>query len=275
MKKILLRNKEYLIIPTGIFVVKGSKITIKLLENDESLLSIFIGQWGSYKNLNDGQSLKPKEYVINEENQTIISEIEGMLYLYNKSESTDYEVLITAESEVEDPTFVTSKIINKKYNETLNNNINSRFAKIIVEDPIEVPTFVVDTTTNEEFQQMLYDNIESPFVEIIGEHVFGTFQMELAKELWIDEDPNNYNINETFTRLDKVYELTSTVSGLNLEYNGIARKVNNKKYILQILILVQDMLVQHTIILLFNKLLVQEKHYLRRNLMRVDIYDMR
>ncbi|WP_338961202.1 hypothetical protein [Spiroplasma endosymbiont of Lasioglossum villosulum] len=110
-----------------------------------------------------------------------------MLYLYNKSENTDYIVLITAESEVEDPTFVASKIINKKYNEILNNNINSRFAKIIVEDPIEDPTFVVDTTTNEEFQQMLYDNIESPFVEIIGEHVFGTFQMELAKELWIDE----------------------------------------------------------------------------------------
>ncbi|WP_342218614.1 M60 family peptidase N-terminal accessory domain-containing protein [Spiroplasma endosymbiont of Amphimallon solstitiale] len=209
--------------PTGIFVVKGSKITIKLLENDESLLSIFIGQWGSYKNLNDGQSLKPKEYVINEENQTIISEIDGMLYLYNKNEYTDYEVLITAESEIEseieDLTFVSSKIINEEYNEILNNNINSRFAKIVVEDPIEVPTFVVDTTTNEEFQQMLYDNIESPFVEIIGEHVFGTFQMELAKELWIYEDPNNYNINETFTRLDKVYELTSTVSGLNLEYN--------------------------------------------------------
>ncbi|WP_338980359.1 M60 family peptidase N-terminal accessory domain-containing protein [Spiroplasma endosymbiont of Lasioglossum malachurum] len=101
--------------PTGIFVVKGSKITIKLLENDESLLSIFIGQWGSYKNLNDGQSLKPKEYVINEENQTIISEIEGMLYLYNKSESTDYEVLITAESEVEDPTFVVVSTTNEEF----------------------------------------------------------------------------------------------------------------------------------------------------------------
>lgn len=222
--------------PTGIFVVKGSKITIKLLENDESLLSVFIGQWGSYKNLNDGQSLKPKEYVINEENQTIISEIDGMLYLYNKNEYTDYDVLITAESEIEseieDSTFVASKIINEEYNEILNNNINSRFAKIVVEDPIEVPTFVVVPTTNEEFQQMLYDNIESPFVEIIGEHVFGTFQMELAKELWIDEDPNNYNINETFTRLDRVYELTSMVSGLNLEYNGIARKVNNKIHII-------------------------------------------
>ncbi|WP_339041716.1 M60 family peptidase N-terminal accessory domain-containing protein [Spiroplasma endosymbiont of Apeira syringaria] len=113
---------------TGIFVVKGSKITIKLLENDESLLSIFIGQWGSYKNLNDGQSLKPKEYVINEENQTIISEIDGMLYLYNKNEYTDYDVLITAESEIEseieDSTFVASKIINEEYNEILNNNIN-------------------------------------------------------------------------------------------------------------------------------------------------------
>ncbi|WP_338985972.1 hypothetical protein [Spiroplasma endosymbiont of Thecophora atra] len=32
-----------------------------------------------------------------------------MLYLYNKSENTDYIVLITAESEVEDPTFVASK----------------------------------------------------------------------------------------------------------------------------------------------------------------------
>ncbi|WP_252319303.1 M60 family metallopeptidase [Spiroplasma endosymbiont of Lariophagus distinguendus] len=167
-------------------------IDIAIPENDKDLFSIFIGQWGIYQNLNNGQDLEPKEYTINKHNQTIISDLEGMLYLTNKSESNDYKVLLS------------------------------------VEKGIEVPTFVLDKTTNKEFQQILNDNINSPFVEIIGKHVFGTFQMKVAKDLWINNDYNKFTINETFTRLDKIYDLSNTVSGLSLNYDGVAYKFNNK-----------------------------------------------
>lgn len=178
--------------PTGIFVSKGSKITITLPANVNDLFSVFIGQWGIYKNLNNGQDLAPKEYVITKQIETLVSDLAGMLYLTNKSESSDYQVVVTAEK------------------------------------AITVPTFIVDKTTNEEFANILNSNQQSPFVEIISNYVFATFQIDVAKDLWINHDPHSYNINEVFKRLDKIYQLSNTVSGLNLKYDGVAHKFNNK-----------------------------------------------
>ncbi|WDA53658.1 MAG: hypothetical protein PPFGHCPK_00070 [Spiroplasma endosymbiont of Drosophila atripex] len=210
--------------PTGFFVKEGAKITIKVLKNIESVFSIFIGQWGSYENLNNGEELSPKEYVINGENQTIISEIEGMLYLSNKSESTDYEVLIIADE-------YASRTRDEEFQQILNNNINSRFAEITIDKTIEVPTFIVRSTTNEEFKKMLEYDDSSPFVEIIGENVFGTFQMEVADNLWKYENPDNYTIISVFNFLDDVYEISSFVHGLSSVFDGAAQKFNNKIHI--------------------------------------------
>ncbi|WP_425380942.1 M60 family metallopeptidase [Spiroplasma endosymbiont of Polydrusus pterygomalis] len=178
--------------PTGIFVTKGAKITIQLPENVDNSFSIFIGQWGIYQNLNNGQDLAPKEYVITHQSESLVSDLEGMLYVTNKSESNDYQVLIIAER------------------------------------AITVPTFIVGKTTNEQFANVLNNNQQSPFVEIISNYVFGTFQMQIARELWLNKDPNSYTIKETFIRLDKIYQLSNTVSGLNINYDGIAHKFNNK-----------------------------------------------
>lgn len=179
--------------PTGIFVTKGAKITIKLPTNiNNNLFSIFIGQWGIYQNLNHWQDLAPKEYVITQQKQSIVSDIEGMLYLTNKSESNNYQVVVT------------------------------------VEKAIVVATFIIDKTTNEQFVNLLSKNQQSPFVEIISNYFFATFQIDVAKDLWINHEPRNYNINEVFKYLDKIYELSNTVSGLNVNYDGVAHKFHNK-----------------------------------------------
>lgn len=52
--------------------------------------------------------------------------------------------------------------------------------------------------------------------------------MQIARELWLNKDPNSYPIKETFICLDKIYQLSNTVSELNINYDGIAHKFNNK-----------------------------------------------
>lgn len=101
--------------PTGIFVTKGAKITIQLPENVDNSFSIFIGQWGIYQNLNNGQDLVPKEYVITQQSESLVSNLEGMLYVTNKSESNDYQVLIIAERAITVPTFIVDKTTNEEF----------------------------------------------------------------------------------------------------------------------------------------------------------------
>lgn len=95
--------------PTGIFVTKEAKITIQLPENVDNSFSIFIGQWGIYQNLNNGQDLAPKEYIITHQSESLVSNLEGMLYVTNKSENNDYQVLIIAERTITVPTFIAVK----------------------------------------------------------------------------------------------------------------------------------------------------------------------
>lgn len=176
--------------PTGIFVTKGSKVTITF-SNVGNKFSIFIGQWGIYAYLNAGQSLSPKEYQLTNEINTITSDTEGMLYLSNKTEDKSFQVQVN------------------------------------VEAGINVPTFKVDETSNKNFLEQLQQWSDSPFVEIIGKNVFGTFQMSLAKELWLNNNPNTYNINYTVQNWDKVYGMSNYISGLGLNYDGVALKYHN------------------------------------------------
>ncbi|WP_342275855.1 M60 family metallopeptidase [Spiroplasma endosymbiont of Nebria brevicollis] len=189
IENILLTHSQFT--PTGIFVTKGSKVIIQFPKVDDNKFSIFIGQWGDYANLNHGQSLSPKEYQLTPETNIIISETEGMLYLSNKTEDKSFQVQVN------------------------------------VEAGINVPTFKVDETSNQNFLEQLQQWSETLFVEIIGKNVFGTFQMSLAKELWLKNDPNTYNINYTVQNWDKVYEMSNHISGLDFNYDGVALKHHN------------------------------------------------
>lgn len=176
--------------PTGIFVTKSSIVNIFAPRIDTNIYA-FIGQWGPYQNINDGKTLNPEKIILNSGINVFIPSQDGMLYISNQNPIIDFPVIID------------------------------------VENGIEVPTFKVNETTNEEFNQKLNET-SSPFVELIGNNVFGTFQINLAKQLWKNNLTSINKINDTLKNWDEIYELSNYTSGLSSNFDGIAQKYHNK-----------------------------------------------
>lgn len=175
--------------PTGIFVTKLSIVNI--ISADIVDMDVFVGQWGPYKNLNDGQALSPEKISLTFGATTFVPSQDGMLYISNQSSTVDTSVIID------------------------------------VENGIEVPTFKINETTSEEFNQQLNETT-SPFVELIGNNVFGTFQINLANEIWKNNLTAIDKINDTIKTWDEIYEYSNYVSGLGTNFDGVAQKHHNK-----------------------------------------------
>lgn len=178
--------------PTGIFVTKNSTVIIFCPEIENVYL--VVGQWGKYQNLNDGKELAPQQIAL-KSGQTIFQpEQDGVLYISNKNADVDIKLFVD------------------------------------VVNGIEIPTFNVDQTTSAEFNQKL-NKTSSPFVELIGKNFFGTFQIALANRLWKDNLPAIEKINDTIKNWDEIYEMSNYVSGLSLNYDGVAKKHHNLVHI--------------------------------------------
>ncbi|MBE4703955.1 M60 family metallopeptidase [Spiroplasma platyhelix] len=175
--------------PTGIFVTKDSVIDIYCPEVNN--VYAVVGQWGKYKDLNEGRELRPEKIALAPGNLTVFQpKQDGMLYISNQSTDIDIKVMI--------------------------NVING----------ITVPTFTLDETTSEEFNQLI-NTTTSPFVELVGKNFFGTFQIALANELWKNNLAAINKLNDIIKNWDEVYELSNYVSGLSLDFDGVAKKHHN------------------------------------------------
>ncbi|MBE4703811.1 M60 family metallopeptidase [Spiroplasma platyhelix] len=175
--------------PTGYFLEKDKEYQIQINKNADSndLLYLAIGQYGDYKNLNDGKNVGFESYQIVGENLTVTPKISGMLYL-------------------------------KDYRFTNSVSIVS----ISKNEPIKVPTFIIDESNQTDFfNQILETN--SPFVEVVGNHVFGTFQTEMFKKDVINA--KDVNISNTVESWDQIWKYSSELYGLNEKYSGVAKKV--------------------------------------------------
>lgn len=128
---------------TGIFVKAGEVLEVTV-NNENSNLSISIGQYGAYSVLNDGEAVNFITMDLHQGKNEITSEIEGMVYLKNKSDSM--------ESLVE------------------------------VKGGQKVPFFIVNSTSKEEWIEMIQTMQSAPFVELKGENMIGTFQLAANKE---------------------------------------------------------------------------------------------
>lgn len=178
--------------PTGIFVTKSSVIDIYVPKVEETAdVYAFIGQWGNYKNLNDGKALSPERVTLNLGQRTIFqSKQDGMLYISNQSSDISINVIIK------------------------------------VANAIEVPTFIVNQTSSEKFKQEL-NKTNSPFIELVGKNIFGTFQVSLANQLWKNNLTAINKLNNTVKNWDKIYQMSNYVSGLSLDFDGVAKKHHN------------------------------------------------
>lgn len=175
--------------PTGIFVTKDSVVNIFCPDTDATVYAV-VGQWGKYKDLNEGKELRPEKILLNAGATIFQPSQDGMLYISNQSFDIDIKLWVD------------------------------------VTNGINVPTFNLDETTSEEFNQKINET-NSPFVELIGKNVFGTFQIALANELWKNNIEAISKLNETIKNWDEIYEMSNYVSGLSLNYDGVAKKHHN------------------------------------------------
>lgn len=174
--------------PTGYFLEKDKEYLIRINKNVKStdLLYLSIGQYGVYKNLNDGKDSGFETYQIIGDNLIITPKISGMLYLKDYRFTNSVAIL------------------------SITNN-----------EPIKVPTFIVDETNQTEFFNQVLTT-KSFFVEIVSKHIFGTFQTEMFKSQVINVV--GININDTVLAWDQIWKYSNEVYGLNEKYSGVAKK---------------------------------------------------
>lgn len=177
--------------PTGIFVKKGEQVDIKIegLATGENVYATF-GQLGTYEYLNDNNDIDLTDITLkNGENNIVFEQGDAMLYIKNTSETNEIKASITGGQ--------------------------------------AVPMFVLGQTTQSEWLKMLEEMTDAPFVELVGDHVFGTFQYNIAYT-----PLKNRPVDALLKYWDKIFMLENEVAGLDLEASGVAKKYANRIHII-------------------------------------------
>ncbi|MGM0291280.1 M60 family metallopeptidase [Enterococcus sp. AZ029] len=172
--------------PTGIYVKKGDKLTVTA--NNVENAKIFIGHYRDYEVESIGKE-NYKEYdIVNGKNTIVMEDRIGQVYIENFSEKK--EVVVS------------------------------------IEGGRKAPTFFLGKTTDKEFFKELEQYKEAPFFELVGDYVFGTFSMELNKDVIAQRT----SVKELVEYWDKVFHLENEAMGLYLggESLGMNAKSHNR-----------------------------------------------
>ncbi|AOX43518.1 hypothetical protein S100390_v1c01750 [Spiroplasma sp. NBRC 100390] len=174
--------------PTGYFLEAGIKYEI-IINKNEYLTNIFfrVGQWGKYKNINNGHEYFESFLVIGE-TSIVIPEYSGVLYIEDNNQ-TDLEVIdiVTDDSE----------------------------------EFIKIPTFKINETDQTEFITQI-KTTKSPFVEFVSKHYFATMQTDMIKNVVLSRPQHSFNV--TLNHWDNVWNWTNDFYGLNAKNKDISKK---------------------------------------------------
>lgn len=127
--------------PTGRYVTRGQEVTITL-QPFIAGIEVVIGQYGEYKDLNDGTSLSPMELPLHHGTNVITASIDGMLYIQNRT--------------------------------------SEKAVVVEVHGGSPIPTYIKGVTDRNTFDAQIKKWNTAPFIELIGENVLANFQYTMA-----------------------------------------------------------------------------------------------